>query len=472
MFPRRYFQMKILSCTSAAILFIATCILGRIELGFKHEGMINKMLDEKNEDFSNKVLPLNETSLTQSSEQSYMIGSIDRRPKINAFVHIGPPKTGTTTIQQYSSTLVKHLLKDGYKMPWSNLDLQLSSCDRVHCSNQVHFSTCFMASNIYNMNTFQDKIPFKEKYPCRPDLLQSGLEIANHNYSLFVSAETFALVDASGAMALSQYLLPWDNVTIAVTYRRYYEWLVSYYNELNRGDSWSAFKANATIKLRPSILDSLSDPVWIKTVASRHTLFLVPMFKKEFDNVIVMNFHGDVENNKTLEENVYCDVLPGSKNTCEKVTELINQDGKLLINKSPGSFLYQNIAYIAHRSNLINVNTKERYTVVQRKIEAFYRENTGIPEHARVNFDKSNVSSSVPKVKLKCPPQEVLDFLLDVSIRAERELVPDFFSSPRGETELKLDFEKKSKTTLCEVDIAAMLNESEWKQFFVKLNMH
>ena len=265
-----------------------------------------KMLDEKNErarqeDFSNKV-PLNETTLTRSSEQSHIIGSIDRRPKINAFVHIGPLKTGTTTIQQYSSRLVKHLLKDGYKMPWSNLDLELSSCNRVHCCNQVHFSTCFLSSNIYKMETFQDKIPFKEAYPCRPDLLQSGLEIANHNYSLFVSAETFSLVNASGVMALSRYLLPRDNVTIAVTYHRYYEWLVSYYNQLNKGDSWRAFKANATIKLRPSILDSLSDPVWIKTVTSRHTLFLVPMFKKEFDNVIVMNFHGDVENNKTLEE--------------------------------------------------------------------------------------------------------------------------------------------------------------------------
>ena len=94
-----------------------------------------------------------------------------------------------------------------------------------------------------------------------------------------------------------------------------------------------------------------------------YIIFGTYMFQKEFDNVVVMNFHGDVENNKTLEENVYCDVLPGSKNTCEKAIEVINQDGKLLINKSPGSFLYQNIAYIAHRSNLININTKERYTV-------------------------------------------------------------------------------------------------------------
>ena len=102
-------------------MFIATCILGQIKLGFKHEGMIIKMLDEKNErarqeDFSNKALPLNETALTRSSEQSHMIGSIDRRPKINSFVHIGPSKTGTTTIQRYFSTLVKHLLKDGYKI--------------------------------------------------------------------------------------------------------------------------------------------------------------------------------------------------------------------------------------------------------------------------------------------------------------------------------------------------------------------
>ena len=461
----------LLFCIGAVVLFIVIGILGQIELAFKHEGIKIKMLDEKNErdfqeDFSNK-LPLNET-LARLSEQSRFIGSIDRLPKMNAFVHIGPHKTGTTTIQEYSSRLVKHLLKDGYKMPWSHLDdKELSSC------NQVRFATCFLSSNIYKMNASirRHKIPVKEVYPCRPDLLQSGLEIANQNYSLFISAETFDQLHASNVMALSRYLLPWDNVTIAVTYRRYYEWLVSYHNQLSKGDSWRVFEANATIKLRPSILDSLSDPVWIETLTSKHTLFLVPMFKKEFDNVIVMNLHDDGENGKTLEEQFYCDVLPGGKNTCEKVIQLINQDKNLLINRSSDSFLYQDIAYIAHRSNLINVNTKKQYTVVQSEIKAFYRENTRIPEHVRDNFDLSNSSSRFRKLKLKCPHRQLLDFLLDVSIRAERELVPDFFSSPRGETELKLDFEKRSKTTLCEVDIAAMLNESGWKQFFTKLNM-
>jgi len=49
---------------------------------------------------------------------------------------------------------------------------------------------------------------------------------------------------------------------------------------------------------------------------------------------------------------------------------------------------------------------------------------------------------------------------------AERELVPDFFASDNGEVELKRDFEVYSNTSLCDVDIAATLESSEWGDFF------
>ena len=43
-------------------------------------------------------------------------------PVLHAVLHIGPHKTGTTTIQEISRQLVGTIVQDGYDMPWNHMD--------------------------------------------------------------------------------------------------------------------------------------------------------------------------------------------------------------------------------------------------------------------------------------------------------------------------------------------------------------
>ena len=49
-------------------------------------------------------------------------------------------------------------------------------------------------------------------------------------------------------------------------------------------------------------------------------------------------------------------------------------------------------------------------------------------------------------------------------------MVPEFFAGPFGESELRSDFEKKTKSSLCSVDISGTIESSQWKGFFASLN--
>ena len=101
-------------------------------------------------------------------------------PVLHAVLHIGPHKTGTTTIQEISRQLVGTIVQDGYDMPWNHMD------DKTHLriiQNQVQFATCFL--------------DVSRTYPCSKELLQSAHDIAKQNHSLLISSETFSSIGLS-----------------------------------------------------------------------------------------------------------------------------------------------------------------------------------------------------------------------------------------------------------------------------------
>lgn len=48
-----------------------------------------------------------------------------------------------------------------------------------------------------------------------------------------------------------------------------------------------------------------------------------------------------------------------------------------------------------------------------------------------------------------CLDRAVLDSLLEMPLEIERLIVPDFFTGPLGESELRADFEKQVTSSLC-----------------------
>ena len=144
----------------------------------------------------------------------------------------------------------------------------------------MHFATCFLSSKEQEMN---------KKYPCDNNLLHYGNEIARQKHNLFVSAETFSIIDTYGLKMLSCYLSQWDRVTIVIFYRRYYDWLISVFNQRTKSRT---LLNNNNIPYDPwnsSIIDFITDvlngdPIPLgdtRNVGVKYTLPLLDLLEEE-----------------------------------------------------------------------------------------------------------------------------------------------------------------------------------------------
>jgi hypothetical protein len=75
------------------------------------------------------------------------------RPATKAVIHMGVPKTGSTSIQKDSLTFSHQLKMDGYDMPWLHWDEtnlrqsdkpKLQPTQRRLKENLINFATCFL----------------------------------------------------------------------------------------------------------------------------------------------------------------------------------------------------------------------------------------------------------------------------------------------------------------------------------------
>ena len=211
---------------------------------------------------------------------------------------MGVHKTGSTTIQALSAQLVEYLTKDEYEMPWALLSTAEQQKLLKRTANQVQFATCFLAPQNGERLAF----------PCVPELLLSGLEVAKRNRNLFVSAETFASIEGNGLKLLSTYLSRWERTTVIVYYRRYYDWLLSVHNQMSKNN-----KSGPPLNLIEFIDSRLRD----ENISPSYTTSLVARLKEYFTDIVVLNFH-DTET--PLYETFFCDAMPKAYHTCQSLT--------------------------------------------------------------------------------------------------------------------------------------------------------
>ena len=93
--------------------------------------------------------------------------------KTYAVIHMGPHKTGTTTVKFLTDQFMQELNEDGYRIPF---ELE---------KNGVQFASCF----IRPCNNFENRAFTRS--PCAVELLLGGLKIGKQMKNLLVSAEPF-----------------------------------------------------------------------------------------------------------------------------------------------------------------------------------------------------------------------------------------------------------------------------------------
>lgn len=425
---------------------------------------------------SNSTNTSSSTTSTPASYPTLPQGQEPQQPQQqaivkNAIVHIGPYKTGSSTIQEYSNALRIPLKQDGYEMPYSH---QFSNGTSISnpWSNQVNFATCF-----YH-NAKPSRIAERDVYPCRNDLLESGLDIGqqNHGNSIFLSAESFSALEEEGIAALRDYLHPtWNNITIIAYYRRYYDWILSFHNEVSRTimtkDPWRVFENNATDLLGASIVNDLTSNIdLLEDMHHKYTLTVIQRYRKYFSNIVVVNMHE--KRNMGFLEHFYCVLIPHGENTCAALRHMLSNQAQLEANRSSQNIAYLELAYAAHRKGMFHIQTKEHCAHVA---------------VAMKGYQEKVLNRTVADFPRRCLPSDVLDRMWNTSVQAEKEfrnqhvsaggaasgnsdgddhddggVAPPLLAAQRD------DFEKLSKSRLCEVDFDAILGTLAWREFFEK----
>lgn len=359
--------------------------------------------------------------------------------KTRAVIHMGPHKTASTTIQFFSRKFKDHLQLDGYEMPWNAMETTgFRENEKIAQGplgslwvNQAHFASCFISPNNSE----------RQVHWCDPDLLLHGLDIAQKKRNIFISAETFDEIDQEGINILQPYLSNWDEVTIVVYYRRYYDWIVSVYNERNK---------NIAISLRQSMLEYLAPPIDHPPYITNLIDLLTTKFNAR--KIVVKNMHEESQVN--IAESFYCDAMPDATHTCDAIRAETIEDGHevFTVNKAR-SFDYDDLALGAMKAGMIQFNeTDKNMTSIITKAIQDHQEKTLKLE--RNDFHRL------------CPPEEVLNDIWKKSLMSELKLFPksDIYN-------LRNDFKVCSSSKLCVVDVEKTMKEATWQSFFKSLNV-
>lgn len=447
---------------------------------------------------------------------------------LTAIVHIGPPKTGTTSIQSWTKVLLQQLTDDGYQLPWHlrllkeeqmktntsyiipNLK-RATSVLRLHTPhNMVQIASCFMNTN---------RIP--SRY-CQPVIFDEIINISKNGKNLLLTAELFATFHKNEVKSLYQHLSKYyQNITIVMYYRRYSDWSVSQYYE------WNKRKINT----RESFLTHLSNDhteTWNLVKDNYMNSIITDINHCYYDNNITMkiyNFHNLTQYNNDLLLSFYCDAIPNAINTCNKLkelsiklqqleqqqqydnndtenddnteeTEYLNKIQKLQNANQAIPFVYSDLVYAAYHKNLIpsinNINAKQQKGKVSKIIRMVNHYQENILNLTQYDFiNESIICLNDNNI--------IMNRILNDTVTIEKIFFPNSFNSiniitnhnfhntttsdspseSSNETyynnivnQVRKHFEQKKKALFCTVNASIVLQlDKRWQQFFQSIDI-
>jgi len=342
------------------------------------------------------------------------------KPKL--FLHVGPPKMGTTTLQHY-------LMLDT-----ENGVLGLSNFTYFECLGLQKMYAPIMGKNESTWAKFRGCLD----------------EIRGKNavYSQEVFGKFFPSFDDSPIhwQHLKESVKDWD-VTIVISYRRFFEWLPSYYFQQNR-------MMHCKGPCKPPLFRDYFDKVredgdlkyakfWGGNLGARHPAeALIEKFSPQFDKIIIHDIHDEPEN---LVANFYCNVLE-AHDACKERRKL-----GLETSKNVGSTLNYNILANAAKEKGLVPKVIPRYKVANAAQD--YQESRKLSEN---------------DFPLLCIKKEDKHWLLEKSLLFESRLFKDWNSSQRGEDEHRSKFDAAiQKHKFCNLDVERSIADKEWNDFFV-----
>lgn len=367
---------------------------------------------------------------------------------LNAIVHIGPQKTGSSSIQEF---MKKYLLDT----------LILDHYERVPDTNTLadySFTSCFDRLNAQITTSLG-----KDDYHCHQSIIQNTINISiNHYNNLFITSETIPNLKFNISLFQQFIYQYWNHDTIVIVYyRRFYSWIHSLHNEQNK---------NKQIPDRTSMVDYVSNTKLIDQIYKGYYFNgTVQRFQQYYTNpnsIRMFSVHHDIIN-ITLIEHFFCIAITELSNTCQKTRQVINEKGGSIKNSNTAKDLvYSELVYEAKEMNLFSSDTM--YRLVNDPSLLTNLSNTAKYHQEYIlqlpidNF--GNIEHT-----LVCPTDDTHEHLLNLTLLTEKKFFPQYFN----ESEIYLDFHTQYvlKNKFCHVNVSAVLyyNSNGWRDFFQDL---
>jgi len=372
-------------------------------------------------------------------------------------LHIGPAKTGSTTLQERFLAMSPFLNRDGYTYQgpyaahtWPALNLGL----RQSCQNQLalkllkqsteNASTSVTVSAALGVPCWKEFTSWLEYF------YDSGMNVILVDEDLSYQQVQNLRTDTPFDIDLFLHALKdWD-ILLTATYRRFWDWLVSSKSQLDRMHSWPNALNNCPLSFDEWIKPMLTAQGRASTKNGWHFQYLDSAMARltalqRSNNVSVLQIV-DIDGNKDIEVAFLCDVLPNAISACAEISKV----EPLYSNPSPPVNYDVLACLVAQEHGLVREMRQQQFAAMAVVMEKFH----------------TDLLQQRP-LPQRCVGNATLHLLWSESQRLERELVPSIFASRNLTEEQNLFWQAASKGKFCSIDIKAFVQDDDWKQFFV-----
>lgn len=339
---------------------------------------------------------------------------------LNLYLHIGPGKMATATIQDALREDKIPLNKDGY------------------CIYDPQVVQSIIGPSLHKKNI--DEILLLPKWHEFKAFLEHCFTLQQN---VLLSSEFLGLLTTAKWEQLMKPLFTRWNFHLIVGYRRWYAWFPSAYFQIFRSENGKGWPDNNSISRKiPALVD------WYKYPHAR-LLFTENYIKhwkhlpgNEKLDVLVYNMHLDQNVMKTF----YCNMFNDTQTACLKYS--INS----FPSKNIGYTLeYDRLAMAAYDSGIVTNSTSRQNA--SRAIQRFHEE---------------KLNMNVSMLPRKCLTQTEMDTVFSQAMAYEKKILPAWYAR-QDINAVSDEFYSFARNKLCSVDVSKTLQMfgSQWKDLFL-----
>ena len=381
--------------------------------------------------------------------------TITKQKKRFGVLHMGPHKTGTSTIQQllHDDTIFNLLGDDGWDASMVRGKIKVREGIKKYIFKHKIIRECIKTGKLCGTKEWHEALNMTVKI---------GADRQKH---FLMSDETMANYDFVSNDYWKQFVSLFQQhyrLHAILVYRRYFEWLPSWYNQQYKyegpyGDRVLIWPSDGGVAIPTFgeywdlVLNNTVNDPWAKnnkwdatTGKPVHDVWTIKnRLEAQLIKVTILNYHsGD------LVENFFCNALPISANqTCQKV---ISDKELYSVRKNKSNQYYDadRIAVAAKEQGLLAEGLSRN--TVKFAVQRFWHQQTALMAREDLPW--------------KCLETDKERLLRQISYQAEEQILPSLLDSFDASFDAALTQRK-----FCNIDTTILLQNETWRSFLSSL---